>query len=112
GGAEDLVPAARAVKAGELAELAGDDRQCFLPALLRQLAAGEETAGRCDAACLPAFALDRLEAAADDELGRAAADVDHQPLVPRLGRLRMGNAQVDQARLLATGHHFHGKAER
>src|SRR3546814_2309873 len=52
---------------------------------------------------LQAFALDRVETRADDAFGGAAADVDHQPQVAGLGRLRMGDPEVDQARLLAAG---------
>jgi hypothetical protein len=58
------------------------------------------------------FAFDRVEAAADDAFGGAAADVDHQAQLLRLGRLRMGHAQVDQARFFAAGDHFDGVAER
>ena len=109
---ERFVPAQCAIGAGELLELGADFGQRLLPALLRQLAVAEEAARAGDAADLQALALDRLEAAADDEFGGAAADVDHEPQLLGLRRLRMGDAEVDQARFLAAGHHFdrHGPA--
>ena len=56
---------------------------------------------------LQALALDRLEAFADDEFGRAAADVhDQAAACPPCGGLRVGHAQVDQAGFLAAGDHF------
>jgi len=57
----------------------------------------------------------RLQAGADDELGRAAADVEHQaPLVfrQRRGRQRVRHAEVDQARFLAARDHLDREAER
>ena len=95
------MPAQRPVQAGELLELGTDLGQRHGPLLPGQAPAGEETAGTGNAAGLQAFAFHRLEATADDEFGRAAADVDHQALLAGLGRLCMGNAQVDQACFLA-----------
>ena len=44
----------------------------------------------------------RIHAAADDELGRAAADVDDQPRLAR-GRQHVRDAEVDEPRLLVAG---------
>ena len=55
------------------------------------------------------------QAGADDELGRAAADVEHQAalaLRQRGGRQRVRHAEVDQARFLAAGDHLDREAER
>ncbi len=112
GGTDRFLPAQRAVLAGELLELGGDLGERFLPALLGNLAAGKETAGAGDAAGLQAFAFQRVHAAADDELGGTATDIDDQAQLARLGRLRVGHAKVDQARLLAAGHHFDRFAQR
>jgi hypothetical protein len=110
--AERLLPAEVAVDAGELLELRADFEQRLVPALRGQLAVAEEARGRGHAAELQALALDRVEAGADDAFGRTAADVDHQAQLAGLRRLRLGDAKVDQARLLATGDHFDGVAER
>ena len=93
-------------------EFGADFHQRFLPALARELAVAEEAARAGDAADLQAFAFDRIEAAADDAFGGAAADVHHQPALPGPGRLRMRDAEVDQARFFAAGHDFDGVAER
>ena len=73
-----------------------------LEPLRRQLAVGEEALRQRDAAEVQALELQRLEAVADDELGAAAADVDDQP-ARRLGRQRVRDAGIDQARLLDAG---------
>ena len=64
-----------------------------------------------DAAHLQALELQRLEALADDELGAAAADVDHQAPA-RLARHRVRDTGVDQARLFHAGDDFDRMAER
>ena len=61
---------------------------------------------------MQALALDRVETRADDAFGGAAADIHHQPQVTILGRLRVGDAEVDQARLLAAGDDFDRMAQR
>src|SRR5207248_5114976 len=78
----------------------------FLEAALRK-----ELEAVADAADGSAFHELGLEPRADDELGRAAAYVDHQA---PLGRRREAvcDAEVDQARLLASEYHFDGKTER
>ncbi len=67
------------------------------------LAVAEITLGEADAAHLQAFAQQRLETLADDELGAAAADVGNQALARGVGQ-GVGHAQVDQARLFTAGN--------
>src|SRR3546814_11852253 len=112
GRSQRLLPAKRAVGGRELLELRRHLHQGFVPLLPRQLAAAEEAAGAGDAAHLQALALDRVEAGADDAFGRTAADVDYQPPVALLRRLRVGHARVDQARLPAAGDDLAAVAER
>lgn len=50
------------------------------------LAVAEVALGEADAAHLQAFAQQRLEALADDELGTAAADVRHQAFAGGIGQ--------------------------
>jgi hypothetical protein len=111
-GAERLVPAQRAIRGRELLELGAHLCDGGFPALAPQLAVGEEPARGGDRADLHALAFDRLEAAADDEFRRSAADVDDQPEVARLGRLLVRHPEVDQACFLAAGHHFDRVPER
>ena len=66
-------------------------------------AARKETVGKIDAAHVQALSLVGFQALADDELGRTAADVDHQSTVGR-GRQRMRDAQIDKARFFAAGN--------
>src|SRR5262249_10498352 len=68
-----------------------------LEALGGDLAIAEETLAPGDAPHLQAFELERVQPLADDELGAAAADVDHQAFA-RLARQRMRDARVDEAR--------------
>ena len=72
---------------------------CF-SAHLVILPSGKVAQAVADAAHVQAFELLRLVAAADDELGGAAADVDHQALLGR-GRQAVRDAEVDEARFLA-----------
>ncbi len=53
----------------------------------------------------------RLEAFADDEFRRAAADVDHQPALAA-HRQAVRDAEVNQARFFAPGDDFNREAER
>ena len=55
-------------------------------------------------------ACGRHAALAEDQLGRAAADVDHQPR--HLGRLQVRHAGVDQPRFLAAGDDLDREAQR
>ena len=73
-------------------------------------AVGEEALRHADAADLERLQPLGLHAAADDELGRAAADVDHEP---RRGRRRqhVGDAEVDQPRFLVAADDVDRKAE-
>ncbi|MNN07936.1 hypothetical protein D3C81_1207720 [compost metagenome] len=112
GRAQRFLPAQRLVLVGERLELGADFSQRIFPALLAQLAAGEEAPRAGDAAGLQAFAFQRLHALTDDEFRGAAADVDHQPALAGLGWLRVGNAEIDQARFFATADHFDGMAQR
>ena len=57
-----------------------------------------------------AFQLLGLETLADNELGTAAANIDHQP-APDIVRKGMGYTQINQARFLAPGNDLHGIAE-
>lgn len=106
------MPAQRLVLAGELLELGADLGQRVLPFLLRQFAAREKPPRAGNASGLQTLAFQRLKPAADDELGRAAADVDHQPALVGLGRLRMRHAQIDQACFLAPADHFDRMTQR
>jgi hypothetical protein len=74
------------------------------------LAVAEVALGEADAAHLQAFAQQRLEALADDELGAAAADVGDQALAGGVGE-GVGNAQVDQARFFTAGDDLDRVAE-
>ena len=81
-----------------------------LHATFVNLAVGEKPEAVADAAHVQRLGELRLEAGADDELGRAAADVDHQASV-RGGGQRMRHAQIDEARLLAARDHLDREAE-
>ncbi len=70
------------------------------------LAVLEIALGVTDATHLQAFAQQRFEALADDELGTAAADVRHQALAGGIGQ-GVGYAEVDQARFFAAGDDFY-----
>jgi hypothetical protein len=109
--ADRLVPALRAIVRRELLQLDRDLGLRAMPAFRTDLAVFEEAQRARDTAHLQAFLLDRLEMLADDEFGAAAADVDHEP---PFGRLRdaVGDAEIDQARLFATGHDLDRMSER
>ena len=111
GRAVRILPAGLAVVLGELLQQHADFAARALPALAGDLAAGEETQGRGDAAGLHALGVQRRQAAADDEFGAAAADVDHQPRFARGGQVVRG-AEEDQAAFLAAGDHFDRMAQR
>ena len=69
------------------------------------VAAREEAVGEPDGAELEAAGGERLALLADEQLGRAAADVDEeQPPVEH--RHRLQHAEVDQAGLLGAGDHL------
>ena len=71
-----------------------------LHARLVDPAFGKVLQAEADAAHVQRLGELRLEAGADDELGRAAADVDHQAPLRGCGQ-RVRNAEVDEARFLA-----------
>ena len=83
----------------------------LLHGALAHLAVREEAQAVGDAAHEKAFEPERAIAGADDELGGAAADVHHQPLVLRRRQL-VGDAEVDEARFLAARHDLDRKPER
>src|SRR3990167_7612774 len=74
------------------------------------LAVLEEALGKADAAHLQAFAQQRLEALADDELGAATADIGDQAFARGVGDA-VGDAEIDQARFFAPGDDFNRMAE-
>ncbi|RMO08338.1 hypothetical protein ALQ47_05272 [Pseudomonas cichorii] len=74
------------------------------------LAVLEVALGEAHTAHLQAFAQQRLEALANDELGAAAADIGHQTLARCVGQ-GVRDAEIDQARFLAAGNDFHGMSQ-
>ena len=80
-------------------------------ALLVHAAAWKEAQGIANATHVQRFHQLRLDSAANDELGRTAADVDHQALVIDR-RQRVRRADVDQARLFAAADDLDRKAQR
>ena len=89
----------------ELLQFDGNLGLRLLPAARGDFSVLEEAQGAGDATDLQALALQRLVAAADDEFGTAAADVDDEALLVGQGQA-VGDALVDQARLLASRDHF------
>ena len=80
-------------------------------AALRDFAVGEVLQAVAHAAHVKARELLRLVARADDELGRAAADVDDEPLLLRR-RQAVLHAEVDETRFFAACDDLDRKAER
>ena len=80
--------------------------RCLVDAAAREIAQAE-----ADAAHVQGFEMAGHKVAADDELGRSAADVHHQLLGPRIGQA-VRDAQVDQARLLPPRDHLDRHAQR
>ena len=111
GTAECLQPAELAVGFLNGLEFQPHRRARPLEALLGDLAVVETAGAQADAAHRQALEQQRIEALADHDLGRAAADVDHQPLVRAHGA-RVRDAGVDQARLFQPGDDFDGVTER
>src|SRR5262249_26483348 len=77
----------------------------------RDLAVAKMREAQADAAHVQALEAQRIETFADDEFGAATTDVNDQA-PPRVVRNRIGDAQVDEARLLDTGNDFDRVAER
>ena len=71
----------------------------------------EKTHTVCNATQRQAFGMGRPQVGADDELGRAAADVDNQHPVA-VGRQGVDDAGVNQACLFAARNHFYRKPQR
>ena len=74
-------------------------------------AVGEESLRHADAADRQRFEPLGLETAADDELGRAAADVDDEPRLERARQL-VRDAEVGEARLFVAADDVDRKADR
>jgi hypothetical protein len=83
----------------------------FLEGTLVDTAVGKKAQAEADAAHVERLQPDRFDVLADDELGRAAADIHHQLARLRIGQ-RMRHAEIDQARFLAPGDHLDREAER
>ena len=77
---------------------------------LGELAVGEVLHGPGHTAHPIAFRHVGGEALAQDQLGRAAANVHHQPALVRL-RQQVGHALIDQARFFPAGNHVNRKAQ-
>ena len=82
-----------------------------LEPLLGDVTVGEVGGGHADAAHVEALEPPGSETFADDQLGAAAADVDHQPMAA-FARRRVRNAEVDEARFLDAGDDLDRVAER
>ena len=106
-----MLPAAAAEGRHHRLELQARGKARALHALGGDLAVAEEALAQGDAAHLQALELQGRQALADDELGAAAADVDHQALA-RLARHGVRDAGVDEARLLHAGDDLDRVAER
>ena len=108
-----FVPAQGAVGAGELLELGGDLGQ-------RLAASASSTAcrRRRSAACVATQPSCRLSRSIASKPAPMMHSVEPPPMSitrrssPGLRRLRVGDAEVDQARFLAAGHDFDRVAER
>src|SRR3954471_2066928 len=105
-----MAPAGRAVGVHDALQRVRRGQLRALEARLVDAPLREKAQAVADAAHGEALHQQRLQALADDALGRAAADVDYEPALLRRGEL-VRDAEVDEARLLAAEDHFHGKAE-
>src|ERR1700732_2153402 len=111
GAAGGSVPATAAEGRLHRLELQARRQARALHALGGDLAVAEKPLTQRDAAHLQALELKRRERFADDALGAAAADVDHQA-PSRLVRHGVRHAQVDESRLLHAGNDFDRMPER
>ncbi len=109
-GADGLFPAGRAIGMRNARQLLARGQLGRLHMRLVDLAVGEILEAVREAAHVERFGELRIEAGADDELGRAAADVDDQPARGG-GRHRVRHAEVDEARFLAAGDDLDREAE-
>ena len=111
GGSQRLLPVAASESRHDRLQLVAGGEFGLLHRALRDLAVLEEAQAVGDAAHEQALQLLRPVARADDELGRAAADVHHQPLFARGGQL-VRDPEIDQPRFFAARHHLDGEAQR
>src|SRR3954463_7445291 len=109
-GANGLLPACRAVRMQDAGELLARRELGGVHARLVDLVVGKKLQAVRKTAHVERFRELRIETGADDELGGAAADVHHQPALVGYGQC-VRYAQIDEARLLATGNHLDRKAE-
>ncbi len=109
GGAERLAPVARRERPQRFLELGACRDLRFAKRSLAEAPPREVLHGQADAADLERLGLARPRAAAEDHLGRAAADVDDEAGHRR--RLQARDAGEDQARLLAPGDDLDRAAE-
>ncbi|MCY1230365.1 hypothetical protein D9M72_427750 [compost metagenome] len=106
-----LLPAGGAVLAHQHLDLAARGQLGLLHRIVVDVTAGEEGPAMRYATDVQALHQLGLVAAADDEFGRATADVHHQPVALAGGRIVRG-AQIDQPRLFAPRDDFDREAER
>ena len=83
----------------------------LLEGIGRDFAVAEKGHRRVDAAHVEGFAFLGDEAAADDQFGRGAADVDHKALFARR-RQSVRAARKHETGLFAAGDDFNGVPER
>ena len=102
GGAARAAPAQLAEGLAQRGELQRGGDLGALEIRAAELSVREELRGVADAAHVEAVQRDRLEALADDALGAAAPDVDHEMTSLGFGA-HVGHTEVDQAGLLAPG---------
>ena len=107
--AERLAPVARRERLERFLELGAGGDLRLAEAALAEAAVGEVLHRQADAADPERLGLARPRAAAEDHLGRAAADVDDQARHRR--RLQPRDAGEDEARLLAPGDDLDRVAE-
>ena len=110
GTAHRVLPALRPERRLHRLELEPRRHACAPQALLRDLAVAKVRQAHTDAAHVQALEPQRIEAFADDELGAAAADVHHQSPARVVGN-RVGDAEIDEARLFDAGDDFDRMAE-
>ena len=110
GAADGPLPAAALEGRLDGLELEARREPGSLDAFFREPAIAEVALAQRYASHLQALEHQRLEALADDDLGAAAADVDHQPAAA-IVRQVVRDTRVDQPRLFHAGNDFDGKSE-
>ena len=101
----DLEPAGVGDHARRLHDVAAHVVPGLLDGALLDRLLGEEALAHPDGADLEAAGVEHLAAEADDELGRAAADVDDEDALVE-HRNRLEDTEVDEARLLDARDHL------